>query len=89
MLDRRPVEPRLLRKEQAAVYCGLDRMSFTRLCPVPAVRLADKIRRWDRKALDQWLDTLTDAPENRTAEDWLGEIRNAAKSGVHRASEGR
>ncbi len=81
------VEPRLLKKVEAARYCSLDPTKFQRLCPVRPIELDGKVRRWDRKALDAWLDSLTRSPETMTADDWLGE-RDHAAHGQHRADQG-
>jgi hypothetical protein len=71
------VEPRILKKADAARYCGVDPNNFARLCPVPPVDLGDKIRRWDRKQLDAWLDGLSKTPETMSGDDWLEQLTNA------------
>ena len=62
-------EPRLLNRSQAAAYCGYSPGQFSRLVsagvlPAPVRAL----RRWDKKALDLWLDRLSgitpDQPED-------------------------
>lgn len=67
--------PRLLKKEDAARYCGIDAARFQRVCPVRPVRLDGKVRRWDVRALDRWLDGLAKTPESMSEEDWLEELR--------------
>lgn len=68
------VEPRLLKKVEAARYCGLDPQRFRRVCPVRPVRLEDKVVRYDRRALDEWLDGLTKTAATMSGEDWLKEL---------------
>lgn len=84
------IEPRFMLKTDAARYCGMNAMQFGRLCPVPAVRLADKMLRWDRQALDRWMDGLTKTTENMTEDEWLGKLRDdAAARRVRRSRQGR
>lgn len=57
MTDGRPIEPRLLSREDAASYCGLSPDGFDDwrrrgLIPGPI----NGTRRWDRKALDLAID---------------------------------
>lgn len=78
------IEPRFLMKADAARYCGLQPAAFARICPVPAIRLADKLLRWDRHALDRWLDGIM--PEK---DDWLEKIADdAATRRIRRARPG-
>lgn len=65
--------PRLLKKTDAARYCGLDPTSFRRECPVRPVKLGDKTFRYDVRALDKWLDALSGGPE-LTGDQWLGKL---------------
>jgi hypothetical protein len=67
-------EPRLITKKQAAAYCGVGLERFERhiRIHVPPIYISNTPR-WDRKALDQWLDSQsgllvqkTDAPEKET-----------------------
>jgi hypothetical protein len=55
---RRGVEPRLLQKKEAAAYCGVCPSVFDQACPVQPLKLLDRIPRWDRYALDAWIDGL-------------------------------
>ena len=57
-MTRRDPEPRLLTKTQAAAYCGLCIENFKSACPVTPVKLLDRIERYDRAALDRWIDRL-------------------------------
>ena len=53
------VEPRLLLKQDAAAYCGVCLSVFEKACPVKPIQLLNRIPRWDRFALDAWIDGLT------------------------------
>ncbi len=57
-MPRRDPDPRLLTQQQAAAYCGLCVANFKRACPVPKILLCDRIPRYDRAALDRWIDSL-------------------------------
>lgn len=50
--------PRLLTKTQAAAYCGVCISVFDQACPVQPTLLLDRISRYDRFALDKWIDGL-------------------------------
>ncbi|WP_425106606.1 hypothetical protein [Ancylobacter sp.] len=53
------VQPyRMLKKADAAAYCGLPAARFEMLCPVPAVAYPDGSRLWDVRDLDSWVDSL-------------------------------
>jgi predicted DNA-binding transcriptional regulator AlpA len=59
-LTRIGIEPRLLKREQAAAYCGLSVHGFSEW--VKTGRLPGPIRgtvRWDRKAIDAAIDVLS------------------------------
>jgi hypothetical protein len=60
----REVQPRLLLKQQAAAYCGVCSAVFEKACPVKPIRLLNRIPRWDRFALDAWIDGLTKSEVN-------------------------
>ena len=80
-----PIEPRLLTAPQAAAYIGYKSTGILRSIPVRPVTLvvANGSPRWDRCALDRWLDQLsshaTDAPalDDIEAEFAAWEARNA------------
>jgi hypothetical protein len=48
----------LLTKAQAAAYCGVCASIFNQACPVSPVYLLDRIPRYDRFALDEWISGL-------------------------------
>lgn len=56
--SRQRIEPRLLIKRAAAAYCGVCESVFERACPVQPIKILDRIPRWDRYALDAWIDRL-------------------------------
>ena len=57
-MTKRDPEPRLLNQRQAAAYCGLCISNFVKVCPIQPVNLLSRIPRYDRYALDRWIDTL-------------------------------
>jgi prophage regulatory protein len=52
------ITPRLLKQQEAAAYCGVSTTVFTEACPVKPIMLLGRIRRWDRFALDAWIEKL-------------------------------
>jgi hypothetical protein len=53
------VQPyRMLKKTEAAAYCGLPAARFEMHCPVSAVAYPSGSRLWDVRDLDSWLDSL-------------------------------
>ncbi|WP_395944404.1 hypothetical protein [Brevundimonas sp.] len=55
------IQPRMFTAQQAATYVGYKSTDILRRIPVTPVSLAsngDAAPRWDRVALDQWLDGL-------------------------------
>jgi hypothetical protein len=52
------LDPRLLHKTDAAAYCAIAPATFEKACPVAPVMLSGRIARWDRRALDKWIDSL-------------------------------
>lgn len=53
------IQRRMLTASEAAQYCGLPVKKFPTICNVSPVELADGIKRYDKYALDKWLDALT------------------------------
>lgn len=76
---------RLLTKAEAAAYCGVSVLAFERWCQVRPISLApagmidERLRRWDIKALDAWIDTLG-AKTPSTTVDWAALVANADKN---------
>lgn len=62
MGDWRPIEtaPRLLRPDEAAAYLGISKTALRRLEKEPGfpkpIRISPRSPRWDRQALDSYLD---------------------------------
>jgi len=53
------VQPyRMLKKAEAAAYCGLPTTRLETLCPVPPVVMPDGAKLWDVRDLDGWIDGL-------------------------------
>ena len=51
--------PRMLDKGQAAAYCGVCVTVFEKVCSVGPVEYKPGLKRYDRLALDAWLDGLS------------------------------
>ncbi|MGQ3674013.1 hypothetical protein ACT6QH_00695 [Xanthobacter sp. TB0139] len=49
---------RMMKKGEAASYCGLPLTRFERLCPVAPVVYPDGSKLWDVRDMDLWLDGL-------------------------------
>ena len=64
-------ERRMLNAHQSAEYLGVSLQWFRNEMPVAPIKLGDSIR-WDRKALDQWVDGQTKSTANMTGDEWLG-----------------
>jgi hypothetical protein len=75
------IPPRLLTTEQAAEYCNVSSNTFEEHVGVNPVRLG-KRKLWDRKALDEWLDSLQGRGETSTPQrGWRSprHVREAAQ----------
>ncbi len=55
------MRPRLLTREQAAIYCGVSGPTFSVHCPVRPISLGPgkRLERYDIHSLDRWIDTLS------------------------------
>jgi predicted DNA-binding transcriptional regulator AlpA len=70
--DRRlTIQPRLLRADDAAEYCGVSASHWSALVkdgrapgPVRTDALGQRVVVWDREKLDLWVDTLGDGGGN-------------------------
>lgn len=69
-MEARRIEPRLLSKKDAAAYCAMSLPTFERLCPVNPVELGVRGYRYDRRALDRWIDGLNSTHPPK--KNWLG-----------------
>jgi hypothetical protein len=81
-MSHRDIAPRLLTKEQAAAYCGVSAVTFEAVCPLKPVSLGDsvRLRRYDLKALDEWLDRLG-TPSTPSGKDWLAAMERKHDGG--------
>lgn len=63
------ISPRLLTAHQAAAYVGYKSTEVLKRIPVRPVVLADgkaSANRWDRSAIDRWIDGLSGVQPNVT-----------------------
>lgn len=69
------VNPRLLTREQAAIYCGISVPTFSAHCPVSPISLGPgkRLERYDIHSLDRWIDTLSGAAAS-SGKDWLAAL---------------
>jgi hypothetical protein len=69
------VGPRLITREQAAVYCGVSLPTLLRICPVKPIALGSnkRLERYDVQRLDEWIETL-DQKNALCAKDWLAAL---------------
>lgn len=74
--------PRLLNQQQAAAYCGLCVSNFVKACPVRPVKLLERIPRYDRHALDRWIDSLDNSPALGAELDPMEMWRNGGDRGA-------
>lgn len=51
------IEKRMMSETEAASYCGLAAKHFKICCTVQPVNLGGKALRYDKRDLDQWIDT--------------------------------
>jgi hypothetical protein len=69
------IAPRLLTRDQAAVYCGVSVSILTHHWPVRPIALGDskRLERYDVHQLDKWIDAFDqeDTPVNK---DWLAAL---------------
>lgn len=72
-MEHRPtISPRLFTRSQAAAYCGLSAGTFASVCPVAPIAFnqSKKLQRYDKRALDRWIDGLAQN-DNVGDSDWL------------------
>ncbi len=51
--------PRLLTREQLCAYLGgVSESTVVRICTVPPIQLGVSLLRYDRQAIDAWIDSL-------------------------------
>jgi hypothetical protein len=81
---RAQIRPRLLKKEQAADYCGycgycgVGLVTFETICRVQVIALGSgiRLRRYDIVSLDKWIDSLSES-QSVISEDWLSRMDEA------------
>lgn len=56
-LNLNVIEKRMLNASEAASYCGLAARHFKALCPVPTVNIGGRFPLYDKRDLDQWIET--------------------------------
>ena len=74
-----PIPPRLLRVSDAAAYCGVAVKDFLAELPPNPIKIGRQ-RRWDVRALDAWIDTLSGAvynTEEKPSKSGIDRIRSA------------
>lgn len=77
---RIPNWPRLMQIDDACAYLGhLERETFLRVIAprLKAIRLDDRVVRFDRDELDKWVDSHGRIDQQRSDDDWLKDIENA------------
>jgi hypothetical protein len=50
-------EKRMMSESEAAIYCGLPARHFKICCNVVPINLGGKALRYDKRDLDQWIDS--------------------------------
>jgi hypothetical protein len=67
---------RLLKKQQAAAYCGVSIPTFAAVCPVPPIALGigKRLERYDIRDLDDWIEGLKSSGSD-VRKDWLSLLR--------------
>jgi predicted DNA-binding transcriptional regulator AlpA len=69
------LQPRLLTKQGAAAYCGMSPATFDAICPVKPIRFSERTIRFDRVALDRWIDGLSPkATPDKTVDEWIDQM---------------
>ncbi len=75
---RQNIAPRLFTKAEAAAYCGVSSATFVAKCPVLPIAFghSKRLDRFDREALNKWIDLLGVAKDGEP-KDWLTEMDRA------------
>lgn len=68
VLNIEVIDRRLIKKSEAARYCGLACSSFEDNCPVQPIEIRPGMRLWDKRDLDKWIDALKGGGEMMTQE---------------------
>jgi hypothetical protein len=73
-------EPRLLTKEQARAYLGHIPEHQIDQLPIRPLKFGRNLR-WDKKALDEWLDLERDGSAKSSPDYWLGKLDEGDRAG--------
>lgn len=60
------IEKRMLTQSEAADYTGLPAKHFKAACPVQPIEMRPGTILWDKRDLDQWIDTMKEGAEMAT-----------------------
>ena len=71
------IVPRLLTREQAALYCGVSVPTFSAHCPVRPISLGPgkRLERYDIQSLDQWI-TILGGGAASVGRNWLAALES-------------
>jgi hypothetical protein len=69
-----PVVARLLTKKEAAAYCGVSVPTFSKACPVTPAELYAGLKRYDRRQLDAWIDTVSKGSGGSSFDEALDQL---------------
>jgi hypothetical protein len=65
---------RLLKKSEAANYCGLPRTRFEATCPVQPILMPTGDEFYDVRDLDAWIDSIKAGAPDNNAEAIVGRL---------------
>ena len=68
------VEKRMLKLSEASDYTGLPAKHFKIICPVQPLELRKGTTVWDKRDLDQWIDTMKEGTEFASQDAILGKL---------------
>lgn len=73
-LNLNVVDKRMLSATEAASYCWLAAKHFKTICPVQPVNMGGRFILWDKRDLDQWIDTEKSGIADASQEAILGRL---------------
>lgn len=68
------MEPRMLKKTDAAAYVCLPQNLFLALCPCTPIEIQNGKRLWDRRDLDKWIDGVKTGTVISTTNEILAKL---------------
>ncbi|WP_406736990.1 hypothetical protein [Thioclava sp. GXIMD4215] len=68
------IEKRMMNQTEAADYCGLVVKHFKSHCPVAPIRLDMRRELFDKRDLDQWIDTVKQGAIAASHDDIIGRL---------------